>query len=87
MSHLHLTRDQALSLFMVVAFSRFEPSNCDPYFPMGAAGMFRGASIVFFAFVGFDGVATLAEDAKARNRRPPHDKSASTTMAVGRLGT
>jgi amino acid transporter len=35
------------------------------YFPCGGGGVVRGAARVFFSFVGFDSVATLAEEVSA----------------------
>lgn len=32
------------------------------YFPFGADGMLAGASTVFFAYIGFDSVASTAEE-------------------------
>ena len=37
-------------------------ANLSPFAPFGARGVFAGASVVFFAFVGFDSVATVAEE-------------------------
>jgi APA family basic amino acid/polyamine antiporter len=39
------------------------------YFPYGLSGMMLGASLVFFAFIGFDSISTHAEEA----RRPQRD--------------
>ena len=40
-----------------------------PFMPYGLSGIMLGASIVFFAFIGFDSISTHAEEA----RRPQHD--------------
>jgi APA family basic amino acid/polyamine antiporter len=40
-----------------------------PYMPYGLAGIIFGASIVFFAYIGFDAISTQAEEA----RRPQRD--------------
>ncbi|BDA45110.1 Cationic amino acid transporter 1 [Coccomyxa sp. Obi] len=37
-------------------------SNLHPFAPFGVRGIFSAASVVFFAFVGFDSVATVAEE-------------------------
>jgi len=42
----------------------FKASNFLPFAPYGAKGVFRGASKVFFSFVGFDSIATTAEECK-----------------------
>ena len=46
-------------------------------FPLGISGIFRASGIVFFSFVGFDSVSTLAEETK----NPKRD------MVIGILGT
>lgn len=40
------------------------PRNLKPFAPYGASGIFAAASIVFFSFIGFDTVATTAEEVK-----------------------
>ena len=37
-------------------------SNLEPFAPFGMHGIFAASSIVFFSFVGFDGVITAAEE-------------------------
>ncbi|XP_078430842.1 cationic amino acid transporter 3, mitochondrial-like [Wolffia australiana] len=41
------------------------------YFPFGVDGMFAGAATVFFAFIGFDSVASTAEEVKDPQRDLP----------------
>jgi APA family basic amino acid/polyamine antiporter len=36
--------------------------NYSPFAPFGARGIFAAASVVFFSFIGFDTVATAAEE-------------------------
>lgn len=50
-----------LVFFITVGFTRVSSKNFEPFFPFGAVGMFKGASLAFFAYVGFDGVSSLAE--------------------------
>ncbi len=42
-----------------------------PYMPYGLAGIIFGASIVFFAYIGFDAISTQAEEAKRPQRDVP----------------
>jgi APA family basic amino acid/polyamine antiporter len=42
-----------------------------PFFNHGWAGVLRGASIVFFAFIGFDAVSTAAQETKNPKRDMP----------------
>lgn len=51
-------------LFIVVSVQDVNPANWHPYFPYGARGVLTGAGTVFFSFLGFDALATSAEDAK-----------------------
>lgn len=42
----------------------FVPENAGTFGNFGWSGVARGAAVLFFAFIGFDGVSTLAEDAR-----------------------
>jgi APA family basic amino acid/polyamine antiporter len=46
-------------------------SNWHPFQPMGWGGTFTGAAIVFFAYIGFDAVSTVAEETKNPARDLP----------------
>jgi amino acid transporter len=39
--------------------------------PFGARGIFNGASLLFFSYVGFDAIATTAEEVKNPGRDIP----------------
>jgi len=49
----------------------FVPPNSGKFGDFGWSGVLRGAGIVFFAYIGFDGVSTLAEEAKNPQRTMP----------------
>lgn len=49
----------------------FVPPNSGDFGSFGWSGVLRGAGILFFAFIGFDGVSTLAEDARNPQRTVP----------------
>ncbi|CEH34193.1 amino acid permease [Romboutsia lituseburensis] len=51
-------------LFIILGFKHVEPANWHPFMPYGWSGVFSGAAIVFFAYIGFDAVATAAEEVK-----------------------
>jgi len=55
----------------------FIPANTGAFGHFGWSGVLRGASVVFFAFIGFDAVSTAAQEA----RHPQRD------MPVGILGS
>lgn len=47
------------------------PENTGVFGEFGVSGIFRGAGVLFFAFLGFDAVATLAQEAKNPQRDMP----------------
>ena len=58
-------------VFFVLAVPNVDATNWDPFLPFGAQGIASGAAIVFFAYIGFDAVATSAEEAKNPSRDVP----------------
>ncbi|KAG6555477.1 hypothetical protein Mapa_002712 [Marchantia paleacea] len=52
-------------------FANAHPENYSPFLPYGTRGVFSAAAIVYFAYLGFDAVATLAEDTKNPARDIP----------------
>lgn len=73
-----LVKIVALVVFVAVALPYFDAANFEPFSPfgfakhMGADGVERGvmaaAAIIFFAFYGFDAIATAAEETKNPGR-------------------
>lgn len=60
-----------LGFFIVVGSLYVKPENWVPFAPNGFAGIRAGAAIVFFAFIGFDAVSTVAEETKNPRRDLP----------------
>jgi len=69
-----------IAVFIAVAVFNVNPANWHPFMPFGwfetmpdgkNSGVLAGASIVFFAYVGFDAVSTAAEEAKDPQRDLP----------------
>jgi APA family basic amino acid/polyamine antiporter len=59
-------------LFVIVfGFIHANPSNLTPFMPHGVPGVFRAAAIVYFAYGGFDNIATMAEETKNPSRDIP----------------
>ncbi|WCJ33299.1 cationic amino acid transporter 5 [Euphorbia peplus] len=59
-------------LFVIIAgFIHADTSNLTPFFPYGAKGIFQAAAIVYFAYGGFDNIATMAEETKNPSRDIP----------------
>jgi basic amino acid/polyamine antiporter, APA family len=53
-----------IALFLILAVPQVNTENWVPFMPYGFSGVAAGASIVFFAYIGFDAVATSAEECK-----------------------
>jgi basic amino acid/polyamine antiporter, APA family len=58
-------------------FTPFFPENTGTFGEYGISGVFRGAAIIFFAYIGFDAVSTSAQEA----RNPQKD------MPIGIIGS
>ena len=84
----------AVKLFVVIAFILLGaayvtsanwhpliPANTGEFGHFGWTGVVRGASVVFFAFIGFDAVSTAAQEAKLRSGTCPSAFSARSSSA------
>jgi APA family basic amino acid/polyamine antiporter len=66
-------------LFVIFGFQYVNPDNWKPFIPpntgtfgeYGWSGIFRGAGLIFFAYIGFDAVSTAAQEAKNPQRDMP----------------
>lgn len=58
-------------LFIIVGIFYVKPENWVPFAPYGLSGVFAGGAAVFFAFMGFDILATSAEEVKDPQRNLP----------------
>ncbi|MFC7442370.1 amino acid transporter [Laceyella putida] len=58
-------------LFIVVGVGYVKPANWEPFTPFGMDGIFQAAALVFFAYVGFDAVASAAEETRNPKRDLP----------------
>ncbi len=58
-------------LVIIVGAFYIDIDNWTPFTPNGFGGVMKGASAVFFAFIGFDAVSTLAEECKNPQRDLP----------------
>ena len=59
-----------LSFILVGAFY-VKPENWVPFAPNGIEGIFTGAFVIFFAYIGFDAISTAAEETKNPQRDLP----------------
>lgn len=60
-------------ILLVIAVGVFyvDTANWNPFAPNGAAGVLKGVSAVFFAYIGFDAISTTAEECKNPQRDLP----------------
>ncbi|AJK88588.1 MULTISPECIES: APC family permease [Lysinibacillus] len=58
-------------LFIGVGVFYVKPTNWEPFLPFGISGIFSGAALVFFAYLGFDAVSSAAEEVKNPQRNMP----------------
>ncbi|KAJ6852981.1 cationic amino acid transporter 5 isoform X1 [Iris pallida] len=59
-------------VFVIVAgFMHADTKNLTPFLPYGAQGVFQAAAIVYFAYGGFDNIATMAEETRNPSRDIP----------------
>lgn len=60
-----------IALVIVVGAFYVDIENWTPFMPNGFGGVMGGVSAVFFAYIGFDAVSTLAEESKNPQRDLP----------------
>jgi len=60
-----------LVFFIGVGALYVRPENWQPFFPGGWSGVWTGASLIFFAYIGFDAVSTVAEECRDPGRDMP----------------
>jgi APA family basic amino acid/polyamine antiporter len=60
-----------LVLFIVLAFTAFNADNLSPFAPEGLSGVVSAASLIFFAYIGFDAISTSGEETKKPQRDLP----------------
>jgi APA family basic amino acid/polyamine antiporter len=80
-----------ITIFISLAAFNINAANWDPFMPFGwfghnregkPIGVLAGASIVFFAYIGFDAVSTAAEEAQHPERDIPIGIIASLTFCT-----
>jgi len=55
----------AVLVFIIIAgLTHANTSNYSDFMPYGVRGVFTSAAVIYFAYLGFDGVATMAEETK-----------------------
>lgn len=69
-------------LFIILGVGHVKPANWHPFMPYGWNGVFSGASIIFFAYIGFDAVSTAAEEVKNPQKDLPRGIIASLIICT-----
>ena len=66
-----VTKLAVIFLFLIIATPMVQTENWSNFMPFGISGVFIGAATVFYAYIGFDAVATAAEECKNPRRDLP----------------
>ncbi|XP_031405385.1 cationic amino acid transporter 1-like isoform X2 [Punica granatum] len=70
-------------LFIIIAgLTKADVNNYKPFDPNGARGIFRSSAVLFFAYIGFDAVSTMAEETKNPARDIPIGLVASMVITT-----
>ncbi|GLT65006.1 hypothetical protein SLA2020_374630 [Shorea laevis] len=73
----------AVILFIIIAgFTKADTKNYTPFAPFGIRGIFKSSAVLFFAYLGFDAVATMAEETKNPARDIPIGLVGSMTITT-----
>jgi APA family basic amino acid/polyamine antiporter len=69
-------------IFVGVGAFYVQPANYTPFAPNGLRGIWTGASLAFFSYIGFDAVSTAAEEARDPQRDLPRGMIASLVICT-----
>jgi APA family basic amino acid/polyamine antiporter len=69
-------------LFIILVATHIDTANFKPFLPYGWNGVFSGAAIVFFAYLGFDAIANSAEEVKDPQKNMPRGIVGSLVIAT-----
>lgn len=68
--------------FIAVGTPAVNPENWTPFMPQGFAGVGAAAAIIFFAYIGFDAISTVAEETQNPQRDLPIGIIASLSICT-----
>ena len=70
-------------IFILIAgLTKANPANYEPILPFGVPGVLKASAVLFFAYIGFDGVATMAEETKNPGRDIPIGLIGSMSITI-----
>ena len=78
-----LVKLAVLLFFVGLGFVYVEPSNWNEFAPNGWQGIKQAASVVFFAYIGFDAVSTAAEETENPEKNLPIGMIGSLVICTG----
>ncbi|XP_059668364.1 cationic amino acid transporter 1-like [Cornus florida] len=67
---------------IVTGLTKADPANFTPFAPFGIRGVLKASAMLFFAYVGFDGVATLGEEIKNPGKDIPIGLIGSMSVVI-----
>lgn len=71
-----------LLFFILVGAFYVKPENWSPFIPNGWGSVMNSAALVFFAYIGFDAISTVAEETKDPQRNLPIGMFASLAVCT-----
>jgi len=60
-----------IAFIIIVGLINANPENYTSFAPFGTRGVFKASAVLFFAYIGFDAVSTMAEETKNPGRDIP----------------
>ena len=71
--NLVITGVSLATILLVIVLGSFKvsPANWSNFFPFGVRGVFDGAALVFFAYIGFEVIANFSEEVENPSRDIP----------------
>jgi len=71
-----------VALFVAVGAAHVQPAHWRPFAPGGWRGIWTGASLAFFSYIGFDAISTAAEETRRPERDLPRAMVASLAICA-----
>jgi APA family basic amino acid/polyamine antiporter len=71
-----------IAFFLLVGVVYVRPEHWTPFAPNGLTGIWQGASLIFFAYIGFDAISTAAEETRNPQRDMPIGMIASLVVCT-----